>query len=70
MIVVFPDHTHLLFFSSVDILNRFDFATLLSFSHSSNILGQLCYFCLVLLCFRVLLFIDALRSLAGKGLTC
>ena len=28
-----------------------------------------CYFCLVLLCFRVPLFIDALWSPAGKGLT-
>ena len=28
----------------------------------------LCYFCLVLLCFGVCLFIDALWSPAGKGL--
>ena len=28
----------------------------------------LCYFCLVLLCFCVCLFIDALWSPAGKGL--
>ena len=32
-------------------------------------MGHLCYFCLVFLCFRVGLFIDALRSPAGKGLT-
>ena len=30
---------------------------------------DLCYFCLVLLCFRVRLFINALSSPAGKGLT-
>ena len=28
----------------------------------------LCYFCLVLLCFRACLFVDALWSPAGKGL--
>ena len=32
-------------------------------------MGHLCYFCLVLLCFRARLFIDALWSPAGKGLT-
>ena len=32
-------------------------------------MDHLCYFCLVLLCFRVRLFIDALWSLAGQGLT-
>ena len=32
-------------------------------------MGHLCYFCLVLLCFRVRLLIDALWSPAGKGLT-
>ena len=32
-------------------------------------MDHLCYFCLVLLCFRALLFIDVLWSLAGKGLT-
>ena len=31
--------------------------------------NHLCYFCLVLLCFRARLFIDALWSPAGKGLT-
>ena len=31
--------------------------------------GELCCFCLVLLCFRARLFIDALWSRAGKGLT-
>ena len=30
---------------------------------------HLCYFCLVLLCFHARLFIDALWSPAGKGLT-
>ena len=29
-----------------------------------------CYFCLVLLCLNVLLFVDALWSPAGKGLRC
>ena len=29
----------------------------------------LCYFCLVLLCFHARLFVDALWSTAGKGLT-
>ena len=32
-------------------------------------MDHLCYLCLVLLCFRVRLFIDALWSPAGKGLT-
>ena len=29
----------------------------------------ICYFCLVLLCFHACLFVDALWSSAGKGLT-
>ena len=29
----------------------------------------LCYFCLVLLCFHARLFVDALRTPTGKGLT-
>ena len=32
-------------------------------------MGQLCCFCLVLLCFHACLFVDALWSPAGKGLT-
>ena len=32
-------------------------------------MDHLCYFCLVLVCFRVRLCIDVLWSLAGKGLT-
>ena len=32
-------------------------------------MDHLCYFCLVLLCFLTCLFIDALWSPAGKGLT-
>ena len=32
-------------------------------------MGRLCYFCLVLLCFHARLFVDALWSHAGKGLT-
>ena len=32
-------------------------------------MDHLCYFCLVLLCFHARLFVDALRSHAGKGLT-
>ena len=31
-------------------------------------MDQLCYFCLVFLCFLVRLFVDALRSPAGKEL--
>ena len=31
-------------------------------------MDHLCYFCLVLLCFRARLFIDVLWLLAGKGL--
>ena len=31
-------------------------------------MDHLCYFCLVLLCFRARLFADALWSPAGKGL--
>ena len=33
------------------------------------LLDHLCYFCLVLLCFHARLFVDALWSPAGKGLT-
>ena len=32
-------------------------------------MDHLCYFCLVWLCFHARLFVDALRSPAGKGLT-
>ena len=32
-------------------------------------MNHLCYFCLVLLCFRAHLFIDVLWPPAGKGLT-
>ena len=32
-------------------------------------MDHLCYFCLVLLCFNARLFVDALRSPTGKGLT-
>ena len=32
-------------------------------------MDHLCCFCLVFLCFHALLFVDALRSPAGKGLT-
>ena len=32
-------------------------------------MGHLCYFCLILLCFHARLFVDALGSPAGKGLT-
>ena len=32
-------------------------------------MGHLCYFCLVLLCFHARLFVDALWSPAGIGLT-
>ena len=36
---------------------------------SSSYVDHLCYFCLVLLCFHARLFVDALWSPAGKGLT-
>ena len=32
-------------------------------------MDHLCYFCLVLLCFHTRMFVDAMRSSAGKGLT-
>ena len=32
-------------------------------------MDHLCYFCLVLICFHARLFVDALWSPAGKGLT-
>ena len=32
-------------------------------------MDHLCYFCLVLLCFHARLFVDAMWSPAGKGLT-
>ena len=32
-------------------------------------MDHLCYFCLILLCFPARLFVDALWSPAGKGLT-
>ena len=32
-------------------------------------MDHLCYFCLILLCFHARLFVDDLRSPAGKGLT-
>ena len=32
-------------------------------------MDDLCYFCLVLLCFHARLYVDALWSPAGKGLT-
>ena len=35
----------------------------------ASFVDHLCYFCLVLLCFHARLFVDALRSPAGKGLT-
>ena len=34
-----------------------------------NFMDHLCYFCLLLLCFQARLFVDALWSPAGKGLT-
>ena len=32
-------------------------------------MDHLCYFCLISLCFHAPLFVDTLRSPAGKGLT-
>ena len=34
----------------------------------ATFVDRLCYFCLVLLCFHAHLFVNALRSPAGKGL--
>ena len=39
------------------------------FQGSASFVDNLCYFCLVLLCFHARLFVDALWSPAGKGLT-
>ena len=39
------------------------------FQGSASFVDHLCYFCLVLLCFHARLFVDALWSPAGKGLT-
>ena len=39
------------------------------FTDRSKVVVLLCYFCLVLLCFHARLFVDALWSPAGKGLT-
>ena len=41
----------------------------LPFLGGASFVDHLCYFCLVLLCFRTRLFIDALWAAAGKGLT-
>ena len=35
----------------------------------ASFVDHLCYFCITLLCFHARLFVDALRSPAGKGLT-
>ena len=56
VIVVFPDHTHLLFLS-------------VNFLQTLYILDHSVISVLFLLCFHVRLFIDALWSPAGKGLT-
>ena len=40
-----------------------------SMNRSTSFLDHLCYFCLVLLCFRARVFIDAMWSPAGKELT-
>ena len=39
------------------------------FQCGASFVDHLCYFCLVLLCFHARLFVDALWSPAGKGLT-
>ena len=39
------------------------------FQGGASFIDHLCYFCLVLLCFHARLFVDALWSPAGKGLT-
>ena len=38
-------------------------------NRSTSFLDHLCYFCLVLLCFRARVFIDGMWSPAGKELT-
>ena len=39
------------------------------FQGGASFVDHLCYLCLVLLCFHARMFVDALWSLAGKGLT-
>ena len=41
----------------------------LMFQGGTSFVDHLCCFCLVLLCFQARLFVDALWSPAGKGLT-
>ena len=60
VIMVFPDHTYYL--SPVKYFT-------LPFQGSASFVDHLFHFCLVLLCFRARLFIDALWSPARKGLT-
>ena len=53
-------------------LNRFKSSSkifLLTVQGGASFVDHLCYFCLVLLCFHARLFVDALWSPAGKGLT-
>ena len=54
-------------------LNRFKPSSKIFFTDRSKAVLLLwiikCYFCLVLLCFHARLFVDALWSPAGKGLT-
>ena len=41
----------------------------ITFQGGASSVDHLCYFCLLLLCFHARLFVDALWSPAGKGLT-
>ena len=41
----------------------------LPFQGGASFVDRLCYFCLVVLCFHARLFVDALWSPVGKGLT-
>ena len=49
-------------------LNRFKPSSKI-FQDSASFVDNLCYFCLVLLCFHARLFVDALWSPAGEWLT-
>ena len=61
-------------YSNTSIVNSINVSKPLLFSWNvfqggASFVDHLCYFCLVLLCFLACLFVDALWSPAGKGLT-
>ena len=49
--------------------NREKSQGLMTVPRVASFVDNLCYFCPVLLCFRARMFVDALWSSAGKGLT-